>query len=80
MPDEWVELEADSRGYLDDIVIKRADGVIELRQIKFSTASYKIEDALSWQILLETKSDSKTSLRQKWYRSFVSTTKRSVGG
>lgn len=67
---EWVELEADSRGYLDDIVIKRADGVIELRQIKFSTASYKIEDALSWQILLETKSDSKTSLLQKWYRSW----------
>jgi hypothetical protein len=49
---EWVELEADARGYLDDIVAKRADGVVELRQIKFSTASYKIEDALSWQILL----------------------------
>jgi hypothetical protein len=67
---EWVELEADARGHLDDIVAKRADGVVELRQIKFSTASYKIEDALSWQILLETKRDSNTSLLQKWFRSW----------
>jgi len=67
---EWVELEADARGYLDDIVLKRADGVIELRQIKFSTASYKIEDALTWQVLVETKKDSKTSLLQKWFRSW----------
>lgn len=67
---EWMELEADARGHLDDIVAKRADGVVELRQIKFSTASYKIEDALSWQTLLEIKSDSKTSLLQKWYRSW----------
>lgn len=67
---QWVELEADARGYLDDIVAKRADGVVELRQIKFSTASYKTEDALSWQSLLEIPRDSKTSLLQKWYQTW----------
>src|SRR5215216_4207219 len=67
---EWVELEADDKGSLDDIVVKRSDGIIEVRQIKFSTVPQKIEYAWNWERLLDTKNDAKKSLLQKWYRTW----------
>jgi hypothetical protein len=67
----WVELEClDPKvGYLDDIVATRADGSLELVQVKFTVDPDKY--ALSWDWLMEAKPKG-TSLLQKWFRSLTS--------
>lgn len=66
---QWVQLEADDSGFLDDILALRADGVIEAWQVKFSTSAHAPDDAWTWHALLEQKSGAhgaKPSLLQKW--------------
>lgn len=62
---EWVELEADDAGALDDILAKRTDGVLVARQVKFSAYPYKPDDAYDWETLLE-RSGNRKSLIAKW--------------
>src|ERR1700674_613060 len=66
----WVRVEADEAKFLDDIVVMRADGRVEVKQIKFSTNPSGAHDSFTWQKLLadsEGKSGNRTqSLLQKW--------------
>lgn len=62
---EWVELEADEAGALDDIVALRRDGTIVARQVKFTGYSESAKHSLDWSTLLDTgKSDE--SWLKKW--------------
>lgn len=67
---KWVSLEADDKaaGYLDDIVAERADGGIELIQVKFTVDPERY--ALDWDWLLE-RTPRGLSLLQKWSTSLV---------
>jgi len=64
----WVKFEADdeedARG-LDDIVILRADGRMELTQVKFTVNEFEPNNALSWKWLTARKGRG-TSLLEKW--------------
>lgn len=67
---QWLQLEASASGFLDDILAMRADGVLEVWQVKFSTASHVPDDAWTWEALLDQKSGArgpKRSLLQKWF-------------
>jgi hypothetical protein len=67
---QWAQLEASKSGFLDDILVLRADGILEVWQVKFSTASHTPDDAWSWKALLEQKKGkgvSSPSLLQKWF-------------
>jgi hypothetical protein len=67
----WVKLENDDdSGFLDDINVMRADGVLEAWQVKFSTQSHSPTDVWTWEALLKQKRgahDLKSSLLQKWF-------------
>jgi hypothetical protein len=70
---QWIQLEADKSGFLDDILILRVDGVLEAWQVKFSTASHTVDDAWTWEVLLRQKPgarDSRPSLLQKWFETW----------
>src|SRR6201999_4251770 len=67
---QWLQLEASASGFLDDILAMRADGVLDVWQVKFSTASHMPDDAWTWEALLDQKSGvrgPKRSLLQKWF-------------
>jgi hypothetical protein len=70
---EWVKFEADdeeaARG-LDDIVIQRSDGQMELIQVKFTVNEFEPDYALSWDWLTVRKGKSGTSLLEKWTKAF----------
>lgn len=63
---EWVRVEADDAGYLDDIVALRSDGSLLAQQVKFSTNPDAIEDPWTWSNLLRRQKESQKSLLQKW--------------
>jgi len=71
---EWVSLEADKSGALDDITAMRPDGTFQGWQIKYSTNPNNPQDPLTWDDLLEQKSGErgkrKTSLLQKWFSTY----------
>jgi hypothetical protein len=56
---QWVKLEADESGFLDDILAMREDGVLEVRQVKYSTASHEPDDTWTWEMLLKQKAGRK---------------------
>jgi hypothetical protein len=67
---QWVKLEADESGFLDDTLAMREDGVLEVRQVKYSTASHDSDDTWTWEMLLKQKKGKKgplPSLIQKWF-------------
>lgn len=65
---EWIQVEADDYGALDDIVALRVDGSFVVKQIKFAVNTE--EDTLDWDYLLTQKKGKKDnllpSLLQKW--------------
>jgi len=65
----WVKFEADdeedARG-LDDIVVQRSDGQMELTQVKFTVNEFEPDYALSWAWLIARKGRRGTSLLEKW--------------
>jgi len=65
---QWVQVEADDYGALDDVVALRTDGSYVVKQIKF--AIYPEDDVLDWEYLLSQKKGKKgkllPSLLQKW--------------
>jgi hypothetical protein len=65
---EWVVFEAAELGAkgLDDIISKRADGRLELTQVKFTVDAFKDAHALTWAWLLSQQGERGTSLLQKW--------------
>lgn len=71
----WVRVEADEAKFLDDIVVMRADGRVEVKQVKFSTNPSGADDPFTWEKLLaepESKSGNRTqSLLQKWAASLT---------
>lgn len=71
---QWVKLENDDdSGFLDDINVMRADGVLEAWQVKFSTQSHAPTDVWTWESLLKQKRgahDLRSSLLQKWFNTW----------
>ena len=67
---QWVQVEADDFGYLDDIVALKSDGGYVVKQVKFSTNPEVKEDNLTWDDLTAQREgkDHKIlpSLLQKW--------------
>lgn len=63
---QWVKFEADGAGYLDDVVALKADGTLILKQVKYSNHPDDSNDPLTWDDLLLRKSNSPTSLLEKW--------------
>lgn len=70
---QWIRVEADEVGFLDDVVALRADGSFVVKQVKFSAHPEQDDDAWSWERLLEQKEDKKKkklpSLLEKWVTS-----------
>ncbi len=67
---QWVQLEADESGFLDDILALRSDGVLDAWQVKYSTVSHAPDELWGWDALLEQKLGArgpKQSLLQKWF-------------
>jgi len=52
---EWIRVEADDFGYLDDVVALRRDGTIEAKQVKFSAHPENADDPYDWDDLTATK-------------------------
>lgn len=70
---EWIKFEADDEQVatgLDDIVIQRTDGQMELIQVKFTVSEFEPDYALSWEWLTARKGKRGTSLLEKWTRAF----------
>lgn len=70
---EWIKFEADDEqdaSGLDDIVIQRTDGQMELIQVKFTVSEFEPDYALSWEWLTARKGKRGTSLLEKWTRAF----------
>lgn len=70
---EWIKFEADDEqdaSGLDDIVIMRTDGQMELIQVKFTVSEFEPDYALSWEWLTARKGKRGTSLLEKWTRAF----------
>lgn len=65
---EWVIFEAMEVGAkgLDDIIAKRADGRMELTQVKFTVDAFDDANALTWDWLLSQRGVRGKSLLQKW--------------
>ncbi len=65
----WVKLEAKEAGKLDDVVVLRADGLVEATQVKFSRDALAENVAWTWRRLLEQKDEEDKSLLQDWCES-----------
>jgi hypothetical protein len=67
---EWIQVEADDAGYLDDVVALRADGILEAVQVKFTTDPEGPGGEWTWDDLLNQKISRRgaplQSLLQKW--------------
>ena len=65
---EWIQVEADDYGALDDVVALRTDGTYVVKQVKFAVNPE--EDTLGWEYLLGQKKGKNgnplPSLLQKW--------------
>lgn len=77
---EWVVFEATEVGArgLDDIIAKRADGRMELTQVKFTVDAFDDANALTWDWLLSQRGVRGTSLLQKWAKAILDVGLRSV--
>ena len=68
---QWISLEANDNGSLDDIIAYRADSTAEAWQVKYSTNPAAPKDPYNWEILLhQEKGAGKkllNSLLQKWF-------------
>ncbi len=67
---EWVEVETDDAGSLDDVVARKADGTMVAIQVKFSTDPAGADDAWGWKELLEQRTGKKGAVLpsplEKW--------------
>jgi hypothetical protein len=67
---EWIRVEADDVGALDDVVAQRSDGTLVLRQVKHATYPESPNDPWTWEDLLNTPTGTsgnpRKSLLQKW--------------
>lgn len=72
---EWVRVEADDKGVLDDVVALRSDRSFVLKQVKHAAHPELASDVWTWAKLLETrkgkKGDELPSLLKKWSESLV---------
>lgn len=69
---QWVRVEADDAGFLDDVVALKSDGSIIAKQVKYSTNPELPEDQWNWDDLLRTREGKRGELPsylQKWARS-----------
>ena len=66
---KWMKVEADEFGFLDNVVVMRADGTLRLVQVKFSVLPDTPADAWGWEHLLK-KGRRGSSLIQKWFNSW----------
>ena len=66
----WVKFEAREAGKLDDVLVLRADGIVEATQVKYSTDALRPGDSWNWATLLE-QDRGRSSLIQKWCESVV---------
>ncbi len=70
---EWVQVEADDAGWLDDVVARRFDGVMVARQVKFSAHPESNDDPYDWEDLLRQRQGKRgptRSLLAKWAYGF----------
>jgi hypothetical protein len=67
---DWVAVEADGAGVLDDVTARKQDGTMVYRQVKYSVHPDEPKDPWSWEILLEQEKGKKEqplpSLLQDW--------------
>lgn len=65
---QWVRVEADDTGALDDVVALRYDGKVIARQVKFSTDPGADDDPWTWEVKKVSKKRNALlgSLLQKW--------------
>lgn len=63
---QWIKVEADEAGYLDDIVALKFDNRLIVKQVKFSNHPDEDDDSLTWDDLLQKETDRSTSLLEKW--------------
>jgi hypothetical protein len=71
---DWVKVEADDAGTLDDLLALRRDGSVDARQVKFSVHPNEAHDPYSWEKLLlepiSAKGNKSASLLAKWAGAF----------
>jgi hypothetical protein len=70
----YIKVEADDAGYLDDVVALKADGSYVVKQVKFSTHPEQDNDEYTWEKLLEEKQGKRKtlpSLLKKWASSVL---------
>lgn len=76
---QWIQVEADDAGALDDILALQKDQRLVARQIKYSGHPDEDSDAWTWdKFLTETDGSGKqkTSLLDKWFRSWQQLNRR----
>lgn len=71
---QWVRVEADDAGFLDDVVALRSDDVVVAKQVKFSAHPDDAADPYTWDNFLKQRTSAKgkalPSLLTKWGKSF----------
>ncbi|MCF7753164.1 hypothetical protein KQ941_01825 [Paenibacillus xylanexedens] len=66
---QYIKVEADEAGYLDDVIALKSDGSYVVKQVKFSTHPEQEKDEYSWDKLLEEREGKRRmlpSLLKKW--------------
>lgn len=69
---QWIQVEADEAGSLDDVTALCRDGGLVARQVKFSTDPASPDDSWTWEMLLKEeqgKRGPRPSLLAKWHKS-----------
>ncbi len=73
---DWVEVEADNVGFLDDVKARKRDGGLVVKQVKFAAHPDNDGDPWTWEDLLKKtrteKGYSRDSLVEKWSASVLS--------
>ena len=72
---QWVRVEADDAGFLDDVVALRTDGSFIVKQVKFSTHPESETDVWTWEKLLEKKKGKSGKLLQSFLEKWASSLK-----
>ncbi len=81
---EWVQVEADDSGVLDDVVARKSNGTAIYRQVKFTVHPDQPDNLWTWKMLLKQETGAKEkklhSLLQDWAESLqhVLTSEQSV--
>ena len=67
---QWVKVEANEVGVLDDVVTLRTDGSIDVKQVKYSVHPDAVEDPWTWERLVKkasgTTERAHRSLLERW--------------